>query len=64
MPDVLEKVLTVVMIIGLVGMGLTAFRTLNHTSRTNEPAPRSMYLAGVPFAVVGMAAAISLLVWA
>ncbi|OUE20835.1 hypothetical protein BFL34_01653 [Clavibacter michiganensis] len=63
MPDLLEKALQVVTIVCLIGMGVGFFRTLNHTSRTNEPAPRSMYLAALPFAVVGLAAAVALLVW-
>ncbi|MBM7412429.1 hypothetical protein JOE38_002252 [Clavibacter michiganensis] len=58
MPDVVEKVLQVVTIVCLIGMGVGLFRTLNHTSRTNEPAPRSMYLAALPFAIVGMLAMI------
>jgi len=61
--DALEKVVLVVMLICLIGMAVTSFRTLNHTSRTNEPAPRSMRLVGLPFAVVGLAAAVALLVW-
>jgi hypothetical protein len=60
----LERVLQVVMIVCVIGMGVTSFRTLNHTSRTNEPAPRSMHLVGLPFVVVGLATAVSLLVWA
>ena len=63
MGDGLEKVLAVVMIVCLVGMMVTSFRTLNYTSRTNERAPRSMHLVGLPFAVVGLAAAIALLAW-
>ncbi|RIJ58442.1 hypothetical protein DZG03_09020 [Clavibacter phaseoli] len=63
MGDVLEKVVLVVMVVCLIGMAITSFRTLNHTSRTNEPAPRSMRLAGLPFVVVGLAAAVALLVW-
>ena len=63
MGDALEKVVLVVMLICLIGMAVTSFRTLNHTSRTNEPAPRSMRLVGLPFAVVGLAAAVALLVW-
>ncbi|MCJ1709655.1 hypothetical protein MT344_00485 [Clavibacter michiganensis subsp. phaseoli] len=63
MGDGLEKAVTVVMIVCLVGMAVTSFRALNYTSRTNEPAPRSMHLLGLPFAVVGLAAAASLLLW-
>ncbi|CAQ00911.1 hypothetical protein ACR8AL_01150 [Clavibacter sepedonicus] len=59
MPDLLEKALQVVTIVCLIGMGVSSFRALNHTSRTNEPAPRSMYLAALPFAVVGLLAIIA-----
>ncbi|MDA3804814.1 hypothetical protein PED38_08395 [Clavibacter sp. CT19] len=58
MGDPLAKALQVVTIVCTIGMGIGFFRTLNHTSRTNEPAPRSMYLAALPFAVVGLLAVI------
>lgn len=58
MPDIVEKVLQAVTIVCLIGMGVSSFRALHHSSRTNEPAPRSMYLAALPFAVVGMLAII------
>jgi uncharacterized membrane protein YidH (DUF202 family) len=61
--DALGKVVLVVMVVCLIGMAVTSFRTLNHTSRTNEPAPRSMRVVGLPFVVVGLAAAVALLVW-
>ncbi|MDQ0744639.1 hypothetical protein QFZ62_001947 [Clavibacter sp. B3I6] len=63
MGDGLERVLQIVMIVCVIGMGVNSFRTLNHTSRTNEPAPRSMHLVGLPFAVVGIVTAVSLLLW-
>ncbi|MFT2749847.1 hypothetical protein ACMT9U_09730 [Clavibacter sp. Sh2036] len=58
MGDPLAKALQVVTIVCTIGMGIGFFRTLNHTSRTNEPAPRSMCLAALPFAVVGLLAVI------
>jgi protein-S-isoprenylcysteine O-methyltransferase Ste14 len=57
--DALDVVLKVVIIVCLIGMGVSSFRTLNHTSRTNEPAPRSMYLTGAVFALVGIIALIT-----
>jgi len=57
-PDLLAKALQVVTIVCIIGTGVGCFRTLNHASRTNEPAPRSMYLAALPFAVVGLLAVI------
>jgi TRAP-type C4-dicarboxylate transport system permease small subunit len=57
--DALDVVLKVVIIVCLIGMGVSSFRTLNRTSRTNEPAPRSMYLTGAVFGLVGIIALIT-----
>ena len=59
MADVLTVVLRIAIIVCLLGMGVSSFRTLNHTSRTNEPAPVSMYRTGAVFGAIGIVAVIA-----
>lgn len=59
MADVLAVVLKIVIIVCLIGMGVSSFRTVNHTSRTNEPAPLSMYRTGAVFGAIGIVAVIA-----
>jgi TRAP-type C4-dicarboxylate transport system permease small subunit len=57
--DVLAVVVKIVIIVCLIGMGVSSFRTVNHTSRTNEPAPLSMYRTGAVFGAIGIVAVIA-----
>lgn len=59
MADVLAVVLKIVIIVCLIGMGVSSFRTVNHTSRTNETAPLSMYRTGAVFGAIGIVAVIA-----
>ncbi|RII89218.1 hypothetical protein [Clavibacter californiensis] len=59
MADVLAVVLKIVIIVCLIGSGVSSFRTVNHTSRTNEPAPLSMSRTGAVCGAIGIVAVIA-----